>query len=639
MPDGALERVAPSEPWSRVAEQRLSGTLVQFARTLIFNYSVQEILDRLVESVVDVLGVTGAGVVLRGSDEQMHFVAATDGVVLRIEHLQLELGEGPCLVVSETGEPVLIADLATDRRFERFSPRAAEAGLAAVFSFPLRGENSSMGALDLYADTPRELGAQQSVAAQILADVASVYVSNAQSRADARRSEDQLRHRLLHDPLTGLPNRMLLDDRLKQAVATARRSGTSIGVLFLDLDRFKSVNDSFGHRVGDLLLIAICGRLHEILRPGDTLARLAGDEFVVVCENLQDLGQAEEVAARIVDVMAQPFVVESNQITIGVSVGVAAAGGTEGSATEPLRHADAAMYDAKQRGGACFQTVNRAMETSTTRRHGVERGLRAAIERDELDLHFQPIVEAATGRWDGVEALLRWDHPEVGAIAPETIVAAADRTGLTLDLGGWVTRQACQQMRRWIDSGRPRPSTIAINVSAPELLHPLHGELVADALSESALPPETLCLEITESTLVTDVRAAFDVLEALKQIGVTLALDDFGTGYSSLNYLKRFPVNIVKIDRSFIADLADDPVDEAIVVAVTELAHTLRLSVVAEGVETEHQRDHVVTLGCDRLQGYLYSRPLPAAAIQTAEQWPSGAAGRGRNGSGRRPPT
>lgn len=622
-----MTRSSPEGDWRGIDEQRLSKALVEFAQTLISSFSIQDILDRLVNSVVRVIGVTGAGVVLRGSDEQMHFVAASDDVVLHIEHLQLELGEGPCLLVSETGERVLVGDLRTDRRFERFSPRAAEAGLGAVFSFPLRGEEVSMGALDLYSDSPRELGERQLVASQILADVASVYISNARSRAVAQQSEDQLRHRLLHDPLTGLPNRMLLDDRLKQAAAGSSRSGTSAGVLFLDLDRFKSVNDSFGHHVGDLLLVAVADRIQDILRPGDTLARLAGDEFVVICENLTDPAQAQEVAARIVTALARPFPLETEEVTIGVSIGIAPVDAASGRATEALADADTAMYAAKQGGGGRFRTVNSGLQVTADRRRDVERDLREAIDGDGLHLVYQPIVDAATRGWVGVEALLRWDHPRVGAVSPEAIVAAAARTGLTFALGSWVTRTACRQMRRWIDSGQPRPSTIAVNVSAPELLHPDHCTLVAAALKENELLPETLCLEITESVLVADVRAALNALDALKRLGVTVALDDFGTGYSSLNYLKRFPVSVVKIDRSFITDLADDPVDEAIVVAVIELSHTLGLTVVAEGVESQRQCDHIVALGCDQVQGYLHSRPLPTAAVLAAPEWSAGTKG------------
>jgi EAL domain-containing protein (putative c-di-GMP-specific phosphodiesterase class I) len=276
------------------------------------------------------------------------------------------------------------------------------------------------------------------------------------------------------------------------------------------------------------------------------------------------------------------------------------------------------------RGGGRFQSVNDRLQNSTDRRHGVERDLLDALEGDELRLHFQPIVSVTTGRWDGVEALLRWDHPRVGAVAPETIVAAAERAGLALELGSWVLRNACRQMREWIDSGGSRPASIAVNVSAPELLHPLHCTRVEAAIRECELPPAALCLELTESILVADARAAVDVLKTLERIGVALALDDFGTGYSSLNYLKRFPVSVVKIDRTFIADLAEDPVDEAIVVAVIDLAHTLGLKVVAEGVETPDQRDHVISLGCDHIQGFLYSPPVPSAEIPTTAPWAVG---------------
>ena len=566
-------------------------TLVEFARTLVFNYSTQEILDRLVASVIGVLGVTGAGVVLRGSDEQMHFVAASDDVILRIEHLQIELGEGPCMSAFEDDEPVLISDLRHDERFSRFSPRAADAGMAAVYTFPLRGEGKCMGALDLYVDVPRELGPHHRVAAQILADVASVYITNARSRAETQRSEDQLRHRLLHDPLTGLPNRMLLDDRLAQAVANSSRSGASSGVLFLDLDRFKAVNDTYGHHTGDLLLVAVADRLRRTLRPGDTLARLAGDEFVVICENLEAIEQAEEVAARIIEAFTAPFRVGSHLITIGVSVGVAPASGESSRTSEPLLHADAAMYDAKQKGGGRFQSVDDRLHTATNRRHGVERDLRAAIESNKLRLDFQPVVAAGTGRWESVEALLRWDHAQVGPVSPETIVAAAERTGQTLALSTWVTRAACRQMRHWMDTEHARPESIAINVSPAELLDPCTTRWWRRRCARWQLPPEALCLEITETVLVSDVGSALERPQRAARDRRQVRAGRLRHRLLVAEPPQALPgrASSRSTARSS-ASLANDPVDAAIVAAVAELSHTLGRTVVAEGVETSDQR-------------------------------------------------
>lgn len=599
-------------------QQRLSTVLLEFARTLVTDFSIPEILDHLVDRVVQILPVTGAGVMLMAGDDELRFVAASDDKILRIEALQLEFGEGPCITAYQTGVRVLIGDLATDERYERFVPRAAAAGLAAVFTFPLRIEGEHLGALDLYSEVPLELGEPDLVAAQVLADVAAVYLFNAQARSQARASSDQLRHRALHDPLTGLPNRDLVKDRLEQALTKSHRSSADVGVLFVDLDQFKLVNDTFGHHVGDQLLIAVADRLAAVLRPGDTLGRLAGDEFVVLCEGLTTPALADEIAGRVVGALTAPFSIGTNEISIAASVGVATARdgpGASGGSHAVLRHADAAMYAAKRRGGNQHKTATALTRAHIDRRRGVERDLGRAIERSELHLDYQPIVSATTTAWASVEALLRWTHATVGAIPPETIVASAERTGLTSALSEWVVRRACRDMHEWKEKADRPPPRVAVNVSARELMHPDHGQAVSHALQSTGVPAEALCIEITESVLVDDIRGALHALENLKQLGVSLALDDFGTGYSSLTYLKRFPVDVVKIDRSFVANLGDDPVDEAIVEAVVGLAQTLGLSVVAEGVENARQLEHVKALSCDQVQGYFLSPPLPAHAI------------------------
>jgi diguanylate cyclase (GGDEF)-like protein len=598
--------------------ERLSSVLVEFARTLVTSYSIQEILDHLVERAAQILPVTGSGVMLMGSDGEMHFAAASDETILHIEGLQIEYGEGPCLTAYETGTQVPIGDLATDQRYERFGPRAADAGLAAVFSFPLPVEGRTLGGFDLYSDTPLELTEEELEAAQVLADVVAIYLFNAQARAEAQASTDELLHRALHDTLTGLPNRELVTDRLEHALAKTSRTPGEVAVLFVDLDRFKSVNDNYGHHVGDKLLIAVAERLTAVLRPGDTLGRLAGDEFVVVCEELPAPTVAGEVADRIVEAMAKPFSIGAYEISTDASVGVATARdahGTSAGAEDMLRHADAAMYLAKRRGGAQRSTASDLTRADTERRKGIDRDLGHAIERDELRLEYQPIVVATTTEWTSVEALLRWDHPAVGPVPPESIVACAERTGLTAPLREWVLRRACQDMRVWTEQGGEPPAKVAVNLSARELMHPGLRQAVTSALQASGLAPEAMCIEITESVLVEDIRGALNALERLKEIGIGLALDDFGTGYSSLTYLKAFPVDAIKIDRAFVSNLGDDPIDETIIEAVVKLAQALGLSVIAEGVEDARQLEHVRGLSCDHVQGYFLSRPLPAEAI------------------------
>ena len=595
-------------------QQRLAAVLAEFARTLVGNFSIQDILDRLARRVIEVIPADGAGVLLLDEEARLHFVSATDDRILVIERLQLELGEGPCILCYETGEAVMSPDLGEETRFEGFAARAIEEGLGAVYSFPLRLDGRRLGALDLYSRTSQVLSAEEVVGGQVLADVAAAYIFNAQARVDATASEDALRHRALHDALTKLPNRTLMEDRLALALAKSRRSGKRTGLLYLDIDRFKAINDTYGHLVGDRLLIAVANRLSSTLRPGDTLARISGDEFVVVCEDIADLGHAEQIAARIHSVLDAPFAIDPNAITVSASVGVAVAADHNEAAADLVLHADAALYEAKRRGGRQSTSATELARTETERRFSVERDLRRAIAKDELQLVYQPIFELATGRAARVEALLRWTHPELGEIAAPAIVASAERTGLIRDLGTWVIRNACEQLRRWTDAG-VAVNCVCVNVAAAEFTDPAYCDTVEAVCEAAGVEPQRLCVEITESVLIDDVPGALAAFDGLKRVGVQLALDDFGTGYSSLSYLKRFPVDMVKLDQTFVAGIPAEPLDEAIVRAVVTLAHGIGMTVVAEGVEEPRQQAAVTKLGCDLAQGYLFARPMPAEAV------------------------
>jgi diguanylate cyclase (GGDEF)-like protein len=577
------------------------------------NFSIQDILDRLARRVLEVIPADGAGVLLLDEQARPHFTAATDKRILVIERLQLELGEGPCILSFESGDAVIAPDLSKETRFAQFAARALEEGLGAVHSFPLRLDGRRLGALDLYSLGPHALSAGDIVGGQILADVAAAYIFNAQARVEADESAEALRHRALHDPLTKLPNRLLVEDRLAQALAKSARAGTRTGVLFLDLDRFKAVNDTYGHLAGDRLLIAVADRLSSTLRPGDTLARVAGDEFLVVCEGISDLGHAEQIAARIHGVLEAPFAIEPNALAISASIGVAVADPSE-RAADLVLHADGALYEAKRRGGAQSTSATERARTETDRRLNIERDLRRAIDHHELELVFQPIFELTSGRAARVEALLRWTHPQLGAIGAPAIVASAERTGLIRELGTWVVHTACAQLRRWQDSG-VQVNCVCVNVAAAEFTDPAYCDVVRAVCEETGIEPHQLCLEITESVLIDDVPGALAAFDGLKRVGVQLALDDFGTGYSSLSYLKRFPVDIVKIDQSFVAGIPAEPLDEAIVRAVIGLAHGIGMIVVAEGVEEPRQQQAITKLGCDMAQGFLLARPVAADGV------------------------
>jgi diguanylate cyclase (GGDEF)-like protein len=597
------------------SEQQLSDVLSEFARTMLTDFPIQGILDHLVERIVDVLPISAAGVTIISPGADPRYVAASDESALIYERLQTELGEGPCLAAYETGEAVAVPDLRAEPRFPQFTARALAAGLAAVFTFPLRNAKEQLGALDLYRDTPGPLGARAMAAAQTLADVAAAYLLNAQARADLRESWALSRESSLHDALTGLPNRTLLVERLDHAVQRARRSGQMAAILFADLDGFKLVNDMYGHSVGDELLVAVAERLGAAIRPGDTLARLSGDEFVILCEDLLGGSHVNAIAARIGSALAAPFVLSHTEVQMSASVGIAFAGRGDQLSEEVLHEADTAMYQAKRKGGARHQIVDLREQHLTEQRSSMERDLRGAWSRGELRTEYQPIVETSDGRIAGVEALLRWAHPSRGMVSPRMLVPLAEQSGLIIDIGRWVLEQACPDRRRWQNPDQTDRLDMSVNVSAHQLMSRDFPAMVAAVLSDTHTDPRLLTLEVTESVFVEDSERALVLLNDLKDIGVRLALDDFGTGYSSLTYLKRFPIDIVKIDQSFVADLAHDPASHAIVVAVVELAHMLGMTVVAEGVETAEQRLELAALGCDFCQGFFFARPMSADAF------------------------
>jgi diguanylate cyclase (GGDEF)-like protein len=556
-------------------------------------------------------------VTLISPGEQPHYIAASDDAAMRFEQLQTELGEGPCLVAYREGEAVVVPDLGADDRFPIFATRAIEEGLGAVFTFPLRHDDQQLGALDLYRTSPGPLNAGAMTAAQTLADVAAAYLLNAQARSDLRDSSERARESALHDGLTGLPNRTLLVQRLVHAILRCRRSEKLVAILFADLDHFKAINDTYGHHVGDELLVAVAARLTELLRPGDTLARLAGDEFVILCEDLEHTSQVEPLATRIDEALGEAFVLSGIEVQVSASVGIAFAGRGDDVPEQILQDADTAMYQAKRKGGARHGTVDVGEQRLADNRAMLNRDLRGALARRELHTEYQPIVATADGRITGVEALLRWVHPVRGIVAPDTIVPLAEQSGLIVDIGRWVLMQACIDLHRWQRHDEYSELEVCVNISTPELMAQDFVTTVADVLAETRTDPTLVTLEMTESVFIQDSDRALIVLNDLKRLGVKLALDDFGTGYSSLSYLKQFPVNVVKIDRAFIADLGTEPTSRLIVSAIVRLAHSLQMTVVAEGIESAHQYDEVVALDCDSYQGYFFARPASADALDS----------------------
>ncbi len=602
------------------SDVQLSDVLSEFARTMLTDFPIQGILDHLVKRIVEVLPVTAAGVTLISPNLQPRYVAASDESALRYEKLQTELGEGPCLVAYRTGRVVAVADLRTEERFPRFTSRALDAGLGAVFTFPLHSDDQRLGALDLYRPTPGALDAAAMAASQTLADVTSAYLINAQARSDLRESSERSREKSLHDPLTGLPNRVLLLERLEHAVLRGRRSGKLAAVLFLDLDSFKAVNDTHGHRVGDELLVAVSQRLTNGLRSGDTLARLSGDEFVILCEDINGPSHVVAIAARLSSAVAAPFFLGGTRLEVTASVGIAFSGPGDQLPSSLLQEADMAMYQAKRKGGGRHQVIDLRERHLMVERPTLERDLRGAMIRGELKNAYQPIVGTGSGQITGVEAFVRWSHPSRGLVAPSLLIPLAERVGLINEVGTWILEEACADSRRWSLTAEPEGIPVSVNISAQQLMAADFRATVATVLSETGADPGQLTLEVTEGVFVQDSDRALVVLRELKHLGVRLALDDFGTGYSSLSYLKRFPVDIVKIDQSLVAEMALDESSSAIIAAAVAVAHTLGMTAVAEGVETAAQREHLASLGCDYCQGYYFAHPMFATELDVLMQ-------------------
>lgn len=428
---------------------------------------------------------------------------------------------------------------------------------------------------------------------------------------DRKRAEEAVRHLAYHDALTGLPNRSLLKDRLDLALAQAKRSGQMLAVMFLDLDRFKIVNDTVGHPQGDLLLQALAGRLTGLVREGDTVARVGGDEFTILLPGIASAQSAIEVAERILASFAEPQMAGGNEFHITASIGITVSPGDGEDAETLLRNADVAMYKAKEEGRNNYQLYCPTMNSDALERLGLENDLRHALEREEFVVHFQPIVDLQLGEIVGAEALVRWQHPVRGLLWPARFIAEAEERGLIIPLGQWVLRTACSQMRDW-DAINCRPFFIAVNLSARQFQQRNVVDIVAGVLHDSGLAPQRLHLEITEGAAIRDVDFAIEVLHRLKQMGIRIVIDDFGTGYSSLSYLSRLPVDAVKIDRTFVSNLTTDPGDAAIATAIIGIAESLNLRVIAEGVETREQLAFLTERRCFEMQGYLFGRPVDA---------------------------
>lgn len=496
-----------------------------------------------------------------------------------------------------------VHDVSGDTGLHRAS-LACQAGLKSGMGIPVLAGDEVVAVIEFFMREPRD-------ADKRLLELVSSVAAQLGSVVQRKRTEERLHYLAHHDALTGLPNRALFMDRLRQALFEARRHERSVGIASLDLDRFNTINDSLGHGVGDLFLQNVSERLLGSVREGDTVARLAGDEFVVILTDLGHVDHAPRLAQKILDSVARPFRVAGHELYTSASLGMTLypLDGDDGEAL--LRNADMAMYRAKEEGPNTFRFYQAGMNDKAVKRITLEHGLRQALEREEFLLHYQPQADARTGEIVGMEALVRWNRPEQGMVSPGDFIPLAEETGLIVPLGEWVLREACRQNKVWQDAGL-LPVRVGVNISARQFRQQNMFEVVARILEETGLAPQYLELELTESLVMDDPEHVIETMMRLKGLGVQLALDDFGTGYSSLRYLKRFPIDRVKIDRSFVRDITEDADDAAIALTVISMGHSLGLKVIAEGVETASHLEFLRAHGCDEIQGYYLARPAAA---------------------------
>ena len=504
------------------------------------------------------------------------------------------------------GKPVWKADVASDPNFNRVE-LAKAADLHGAFAFPVLDRSKVLGVVEFYSNEIRQPD-------ETLIDVTGAIGSQIGQFLRRKLAEDDLQFIAGHDALTKLPNRNLLNQRLDHALAQAKRHHKQVGIMFIDLDRFKTINDSQGHAAGDAALKEVAVRLQTCLRESDTIARQGGDEFVILIEEIGSPQYFVAVAEKILAALAKPFVLNGVEYHLGASIGISTYPGDCEDAESLLKNADIAMYRAKELGRNNFQFHSAQMNSHSMERLKLESSLRRAVERNQLVLHYQPKVDTLSGKINGVEALLRWQHPERGLVPPFEFISIAEETGLILPIGEWVLRTACERLRSWIAEGYPS-IRMAVNISPRQFTNPGLSNEVARALMDTNLDPGLLELEITESMVMHNAEQAVSLLKQFKSMGICLSIDDFGTGYSSLSHLKRFPIDSLKIDRSFVKDIPGDADDSAITRAIVAMAQSLKLKTIAEGVETKEQFEFLKLHGCDEIQGYLFSKPVEESAL------------------------
>jgi diguanylate cyclase (GGDEF)-like protein len=589
--------------------QTLLERLSRIQRSIVHRAALQDVLDGIVAGASELLGdeISALRLVEAHNPSQMVLAAASGvpGDLLEIiRRGPVGEGVGGCAI---TENRLVVEESYSD--WDRGLSEYRERGLRAAMAAPVHENGQPVGSLTVASFRP---GRRYSQTEQ---DVLSAFAEHASlALTDARNFEDAM-HQAFHDSLTGLPNRALFLDRLELAHARARRSGSPIAVLFMDLDSFKNVNDSLGHAAGDELLVLVAGRLRRWLRPSDTAARFGGDEFAILLEDLDTSTAAELVAKRVLDSLREPFAIQGQEVLVGASIGISSS--AHPGSDDLLRNADLAMYRAKGLGKGRFQVFEPGMHVKVLERLELEVDLQRALDRAEMCVHYQPIIELATARIIALEALVRWRHPVRGMIHPSDFIPLAEETGQIHRLGEWVLDQAVRDAQGWNTGVRADdPVRVGVNLSARQLQEPTLVAQIAAMLADSGLAAEQLVLEITETVLMQDLEGTVGKLQELKRLGVALSVDDFGTGYSSLQYLRRFPLDSLKIAKSFVDGVGGPSQDAAVARAIIELGMSFQLRVVAEGIERREQHARLMELGCTHGQGFLYSRPVPADQVE-----------------------